>query len=141
MDTAELQSAMCVLYNRGEHSAVITSRRTEEVEGIVYHIIEFLVTHKSNYSTALPGISTCVWNTFGLSVRTENTLFKPFSIEGAKEACVLVKLPAEGDANWRKITDTPFEGIVLKSSSANSERKFKLTVDDTGTLSVTQVTL
>ena len=43
----------------------------------------------------------------------------------------------EIDARLRRIAD---DGIILPSSTAGSTKKFKLTVDDTGAVSATEVT-
>ena len=38
------------------------------------------------------------------------------------------------------LTFTPYKSIVLSSSTANSDKQFRITVDDTGTLKATEVT-
>jgi hypothetical protein len=43
----------------------------------------------------------------------------------------------EIDARLQRITD---DGIILPSSTTGSTKKFKLTVDDTGAVSATEVT-
>lgn len=61
----------------------------------------------------------------------------PFSVAGYKDSYRPVSCADVYDFVDGRIKE---DGVILKSSTANSTKKFKITVDDTGTLSATEVT-
>lgn len=45
-----------------------------------------------------------------------------------------------GSLNAEQLWSISKDGVVISSSTANSTKKFKITVDDSGTISATEVT-
>ena len=47
---------------------------------------------------------------------------------------------SRGSSNIEQLWGISKDGVVISSSTANSRKKFKITVDDSGTISATEVT-
>lgn len=140
MDTGEIQAALSVIYKGAEHAVLIVDREETFIEeyGFIYRKIDFLIAHQSSYSGyQLHGVSTCRWDTNGISVKYEKTFAQPFTDQQATVPCLYARMPGESEPQWRRITDTYLDAIVLKSTTAGSYKKFKLTVNDQGELKTT----
>lgn len=69
------------------------------------------------------------WRIGGIAIGDDGALYSVSSNEVNKQATTGLFL-----------TFTPYKSIVLSSSTANSTKQFRITVDDTGTLKATEVT-
>lgn len=140
MDTGEIQAALSVIYKGAEHAVLIVDREETFIEeyNYTYRKIDFLIAHQSSYGGyQLHGVSTCRWDTNGISVKFEKTLAQPFTDAQATVPCFYARMPGETEPQWRRITDAYLDAIVLKSTTSGSYKKFKLTVNDQGELKTT----
>lgn len=140
MDTGEIQAALSVIYKGAEHAVLIVDREETFIEeyNYTYRRIDFLIAHQSSYGGyQLHGVSTCRWDTNGISVKFEGALAQPFTDAQATVPCFYARMPGETEPHWRRITDTYLDAIVLKSTTYGSVKKFKVTVNDDGQLNTT----
>ena len=130
MDAAEIQSSLTIIYKGHPHNVSIIEMNSEMVGDKPYCWIVFAVDSGYGERTYFQ-----YHNIGGLSLRrTSYDVQYHFS----DRLCLYGKPTYENQPVWLELENTPFPGILLSSSTLGSSKKFWITVDDSGTLTVTQ---
>ena len=148
MDMAELQTNLVVIYN-GEECSVSGIQKTEQVidgKTIGKLFVGFRYLDDGIKKASSCSMLTFQWSLNGFSEIVESITIQPFAYysSSATNAYIygssLEKTTADGntDARWHQASNFIFEGVLLRSTTNGSLRNFLLTVDDAGTLSVTE---
>ena len=74
------------------------------------------------------------------SLPITDTVTKSFTAPSAGLYAVYVEGHTPNTAGTGQFTLMQMDGLTIKSSTANSTKKFRITVDDSGTISATEVT-
>lgn len=153
MDVGELQSAMTVIYNDEEYSVMGLRRMTATVDGVEGRVLYISFTSAEPPSSASIDVGGCIlvytvtwrstngveeilWNTGAPCEYMIPVALRP-SLDYANPP-VLVGGVVTGNptVTCHKLSDIQQNYLTLRSPSGNT---FKVTVDDNGTLTATQV--
>lgn len=74
------------------------------------------------------------------SIPVTETVTKSFTAPSAGLYAEYVEGHISSTAGTAQFTLMQMDGLTIKSSTANSSKQFRITVDDTGTLKATEVT-
>ena len=74
------------------------------------------------------------------SIQITDTVTRSFVAPSAGLYAAYVEGHTPNTAGTGQFTMMPMDGLTIKSSTANSTKRFRITVDDSGTLTATEVT-
>ena len=86
------------------------------------------------------GFFIVVASTGVCSLPITDTVTKSFTAPSAALHALYVEGHTPNTAGTGQFTLMQMDGLTIKSSTANSTKRFRITVDDSGTISATEVT-